>query len=208
MRFLVHGVLGFALVLASTGVASATKCTDNAAVAAARATADAECGGCANASNHGHYVSCVAKKATDLADSGDLPKECKGQVVRCAAKSTCGKPGFITCCRVDKKGKVKCSIKSSLDRCKAPKGGQACAGGAASCCDSCGAGSPEGAFVCGTTTTSTAPTTTSTAPPTTSTTPTTTSTAPTTTSTTTSTTTTTMGSPSSAFLEDAANVLD
>ena len=201
MRFLVHGVLGLGLVLATTGVASATKCTDQAAVATARGTADARCGGCANASNHGHYVSCVAKKATDLADSGDLPKECKGQVVRCAAKSTCGKPGFITCCRVDKKGKVKCSIKSSLDRCKAPKGGQACAGGAASCCDSCGAGSPEGAFVCGTTTTSTAPTTTSTAPPTTSTTP-------TTTSTTTSTTTTTMGSPSSAFLEDAANVLD
>src|SRR5215475_827713 len=84
MRFLVHGVLGLSLVLATTGVASATKCTDHAAVATARGTADARCAGegrgCANASNHGHYVSCVAQKATDLVDSGDLPKECKGEV--------------------------------------------------------------------------------------------------------------------------------
>jgi hypothetical protein len=58
------------------------------------------------------------------------------------------------------------------------------------------------------TTTTTAPTTTTTAPTTTTTAPTTTTTAPTTTTTTTSTTTTTMASPSSAFLEDAANLLD
>jgi hypothetical protein len=178
MKFLAHCVLGFGLVLASTGIASA-KCTDDAAVAAARAAAEAECG-CATASNHGQYVSCVAGVAKALADSGDLPRECKGEVVRCAARSTCGKPGAVTCCRIDRRGKVKCSTKSSAEKCKAPKGGQACVGTAASCCDSCGAGSPDGSFVCETTTTTT----------------------------TTSTTTTTMGSPSAAFLEDGANLFD
>src|SRR5262245_22304362 len=133
MRFLVHGVLALGLVLASTGVASATKCNDDAAVAAARATADAECG-CVTATNHGKYVSCVAHVANDLADSGDLPKECKGEVVSCAAQSTCGKAGAVTCCRIDRRGKGKCSIKSSASKCKPPKGGQARAGTGTSCC--------------------------------------------------------------------------
>src|SRR5262245_51582547 len=181
MRLLVHVALGFGLVVASAGVASAKKCTDNAAVAAARAAADTECGGCASASNHGRYVSCVAHAAKDLVDSGDLPKECKGEVTSCAARSTCGKPGAVTCCRVDKRGKVKCSTKRSADQCKPPKGGQACVGAASSCCDSCGAGSPDGSFSCGGTTTTAAPTTTTAAPTTsTSAAPTTTTAAPTT----------------------------
>ena len=164
MKLLVHSVFGLGLVLASTGIASAKKCTDDVAVAAARAAAEEECV-CATASNHGQYVSCVARVANELADSGDLPSECKGQVTSCAAKSTCGKEGAVTCCRIDRRGKVKCSTKSSAGRCKAPKGGQACVGTATSCCDSCGAGGP---FACeGTTTTIAAPTTTTAAPTTT-----------------------------------------
>ena len=69
MRFLVHGVLSLGLVLASSGIASAKKCNDDAAVAAARAAAEEECG-CATASNHGQYVSCVAGVASALVDSG------------------------------------------------------------------------------------------------------------------------------------------
>src|SRR5262245_39435167 len=96
MKFLVHGALAVGLVLASTGIASAKKCNDDAAVAAARAAAEAKCS-CATASNHGTYVSCVAHEADELASSGDLPKECKGVVTSCAAKSTCGKSGAVTC---------------------------------------------------------------------------------------------------------------
>src|SRR5262245_28958686 len=127
MKLLIHGVLGLGLVLASGGIASA-KCNNSAAVAAARALAEAECG-CATAKNHGQYVRCVAGVANDLAESGDLPNNCKGEVVRCAAHSTCGKPhNSVTCCRVDSRGKVKCSIKSSAAKCKPPRGGQACVG--------------------------------------------------------------------------------
>jgi hypothetical protein len=164
---------------------------DAADVAAARAAVAANCE-CAGAANHGAFVRC----ASDQAKATLANKSCRGFVTKCAAKSTCGKPGFVTCCRISRKGKVKCSTKSSADKCKAPKGGQACIGAAASCCDSCGAGSPDGGFVCGSTTTTTAPPTTTTTAP------------PTTTTTTTSTTTTTMGSPSAAFLDDAASLLD
>jgi len=234
MRLIVHSALALGLVLGSTGTASARACTDDAAVAAARAAAETQCS-CDSARNHGQYVSCVAQVANELAASGDLPNQCTGDVVHCAANSTCGKPGAITCCRVDKRGRVKCSIKSKASQCKAPNGGQACAGTAASCCDSCGAGSAGGAFVCqGTTTTTAAPTTTTAAPTTTTAAPTTTTAAPTTTTTvasttttapttttaasttttaaptttttTSTTTTTTMASPSGAFLEDAVEV--
>ena len=92
MRVLVHSVLGLGLVLASTGIASAKQCNDDAAVAAARAAAETQCS-CDSASNHGRYVSCVAHVANELAASGDLPNECKGDVIHCAANSTCGKRG-------------------------------------------------------------------------------------------------------------------
>ena len=127
MRFLVHGILGLGLVLASSGVASAKKCQDDAAVATARALADVQCS-CATATNHGRYVSCVASVAKELVASGDLPGECKGEVTSCAAHSTCGKPGLGHLLSLDRRGKVKCSTKSSAEKCKAPKGGQACTG--------------------------------------------------------------------------------
>src|SRR5689334_307620 len=53
---------------------------------------------CDTATNHGRYVSCVAHVLKDLTDQG-LPKNCKGKLQRCAAKSVCGKQdrGFATC---------------------------------------------------------------------------------------------------------------
>ena len=77
-------------------------------------------------------------------------KSCKGAITRCAARSTCGKPGFVTCCRTNSKGVTKCSTKSSGDSCKPPKGGSACASVHSSCCDACtasGCASPSGAFL-------------------------------------------------------------
>jgi len=192
MRSIAYGVLGLA-VLAMPSVAGAAKCSDEAAVAAARAAAEATCD-CDGSGTHGEYVSCVNDVARERVAAGTLPANCKGEVTRCAAKSTCGKPGFVTCCRVDKKGKVKCSIKKSAEKCQSSTKTIACVGSSESCCDAC-----DGA--CGGTTTSTvAPTTTSSAPaPTTSTSAPTPTTAPVTT-TTSSTSTTVVGSPSAAFV--------
>ena len=201
MRSFVYGMLAFTLVVSMPTGASAKKCTDDAAVAAARAAASTECD-CAGSSNHGQYVKCVGEVAKARVESDDLPGECKGDVVRCAAKSTCGKPGSVTCCRVDRRGKVKCSIKRSADKCRPPNGGTACVGSSESCCDAC-----DGA--CGGSTTTTAPpVTTTTAAPVTTTTAapvTTTTAAPVTTTTAAppTTSTTLVGSPSGAFFDRA-----
>src|SRR5258706_9826546 len=137
MRSFVYGVMTFALITVAPGVATAKRCANDAAVAATRAAAAARCD-CAAAENHGQYVSCVAGVAKEFAGTGVLPEECKGEVVRCAAKSTCGKPEAVTCCRVDRRGKVKCSTKKSADKCQPPNGGTACIGSATSCCEACG----------------------------------------------------------------------
>jgi hypothetical protein len=154
MRRFASVVLSCGLVLGATTVASA-RCNDAATVAAARTAAEARCS-CALATNHGDYVSCVADVAQTFPG---LPSNCRGEVTRCAAHSTCGKEGATTCCRTDRRGRTKCSIKKSADRCRAPRGGTATAGGPGSCCDGCGV----------VTTTTAAPTTTTAAPTTTTT---------------------------------------
>lgn len=125
---------------------------DAAAVAAARAEVDATCD-CAGSETHGAYVGCAAGVANARAEANLLPRNCKGRVKRCAARSTCGKPGFVTCCRTNARGKTRCSTKASTTMCVAPPGGSACVGSATSCCDACSeggcAGSPSGAFVTG-----------------------------------------------------------
>ena len=48
--------------------------------------------------NHGRYVSCIAHEVRTAVTSGELDGNCRGAVVRCAARSTCGhKTGFVTC---------------------------------------------------------------------------------------------------------------
>src|SRR5262249_57130076 len=64
---------------------------------AAQAAIIAQCPSCDDASNHGRFVSCVAHVVKTLVDDGTVPGNCKGAVVRCAARSTCGKPGFVRC---------------------------------------------------------------------------------------------------------------
>src|SRR5215831_1689733 len=64
--------------------------------------------------NHGQYVKCAAgiantRSALDPNDPNSLPKTCKGPVKKAAAHSTCGKPGFVTCCLTTGKG-AKCKI--------------------------------------------------------------------------------------------------
>src|SRR5882724_6003366 len=135
-------------------------CTDSAAVVATRAASDQACTskgtGCSTAKSHGEYVSCVAHQAKAAVKAGTLPKQCKGTVVKCAAKSTCGKPGFVTCCRTTKQGNPACAITPRAARCTAPKHGAACVGSVPSCCDVCA----EGACATNATTTTTSASTT------------------------------------------------
>jgi hypothetical protein len=173
--------LALALLFASARLASANCATDDptgSMTAAAREAAEQACGPCASAPDHGAYVSCVAQSANTSVTNNMLPKSCKGKVKKCAAKSVCGKPGFVTCCITNKKGVTNCKSKKSADACTA-KGGTV--GVCGSCCDACpfpgsGPTCPGGA-----TTTSAAPTTTTAAPTTTTAAPTTTTAAPTTT---------------------------
>jgi hypothetical protein len=107
-------------------------------VTTARATADEQCD-CSIAPCHRHYVECVGRAADGEVTAGRLPARCKGDVVRCASHSTCGREGsWVTCCRTDRRGVSRCNIKRDAAHCKAPRGGQACAGVKPSCCEACG----------------------------------------------------------------------
>jgi hypothetical protein len=109
---------------------------------------------CTEAGNHGRYVSCVAHVVRRLTDEGAIPINCRGKVKRCAARSTCGRPGFVTCrrpvdtcdpatltcvgnpalaCATDIDCGSRCSTKRSADTCTA-LGGVA---GSGSCCSAC-----------------------------------------------------------------------
>ncbi len=150
-RSVVAGLLTASFLLMSVHVGFA-KCDpstdpDKTDVANARAAVDANCN-CAAAASHGAYVSCAAQQA----DAVLANRSCRGRVKRCAAKSTCGKSGFTTCCRTSSKGKTSCFIKASTIGCAAPKGGSACTGNLPSCCDAC---TPTGCVSTTSTTTST-----------------------------------------------------
>src|SRR5207244_4026674 len=170
------------------GPACGTVPGDEEAVAATRAAADEACD-CASATNHGKYVDCVERVTEQAVQDGSLRPECEDLVVVCAARSTCGKAGAVTCCRTDASGNTTCSIKRQAAACKAPSGGSACVGSFPSCCDACG---PEGCVPAGSTTTTAPP------PPTTTSTTvqeTTSSTAPVTTTSTSSSSTTSSSRP-------------
>jgi hypothetical protein len=120
----------------TTLAGAAPGCSDAQAAATTRAQIAAQCP-CAGATNHQKYVKCAAGVVKDAVKGGTLPKSCKGPVKKCAASSTCGRPGFVTCCRTNAKGVRTCSVKKSAGACKAPKRGAACVGSLPSCCDAC-----------------------------------------------------------------------
>lgn len=133
-----------------------------AARCAAQAAIDTTCP-CDPATSHGAYVRCVAH-ALKRAGGGKLvPARCKGSVVRCAARSTCGRPDAVACsvpvsgcnatsgtcandataaCADDGDCGVRCRIAPSAARCQAAGGAVRASG---TCCAGCG--SPSGAFV-------------------------------------------------------------
>ena len=113
--------------------------------------------------NHGRYVSCVVHQVNDLAKSGMIPNNCRGRIKRCAARSICGKPDFVTCqipvtgtcdtltgtcvedaelaCTSDADCVLgtRCKIKHSSDLCEM-KGGTV--GTSATCCSDCVVATP------------------------------------------------------------------
>src|SRR5436305_9422148 len=155
MRSFVRLLSALVLLLARAE-ASVAACSEPAAAAAVRGQCD-----WASAANHGAYVSCVAHATNAAVKAGTLPDDCASTVMNCASNSTCGKPGFVTCCETDASGTTKCNVVNGPDACTAPKGGSACVGTQPSCCDACAGGECGGG---GGTTTSTVATTTSTEP--------------------------------------------
>ncbi|HJQ85706.1 MAG TPA: hypothetical protein VKA21_16585 [Candidatus Binatia bacterium] len=156
----VLGVLFAGAVVFGASQAAFAKCGDNpgddAAVLAARQQVASDCN-CATAPNHGAYVKCAANVANTRASAEPslLPKNCKGAVKKCAAKSVCGKPGFVTCC-VTKNAVTKCKLKKDATKCTDAGGvvSGTASTGCSSCCDACpnpGTGpscaSPSGAFL-------------------------------------------------------------
>ena len=161
MRFIVGGLLGLSLLVGAARVGHANCASDDptgARVAAARQQVRTDCP-CDHSNppttNHGQYVKCAAgvaatRAALDSSDPNFLPKTCKGAVKKCAAHSTCGKPGFVTCCITNGKGQTKCKTKKDAMHCTDKQG---VVGTCASCCDACpapgtpGCQSPSGAFL-------------------------------------------------------------
>jgi hypothetical protein len=110
---------------------------DAAALAAARAAVQTSCGCPTTAGSRAGFLSCARGVAANRVAAGLLPGSCRASVMKCANKSTCGKPGALSCCRTNRFGQTSCSIVGNAARCKAPVGGSACVGQFSSCCDAC-----------------------------------------------------------------------
>jgi hypothetical protein len=144
------------LTLLAAASAGATPVDCEPARCAVQAAIDEQCP-CDGASNHGRYVSCVARLVNKMAREPDsvIPRGCKGKIRRCAARSTCGKPGFVAChiptdtcdlttstctadatksCTTDVDCGARCRIKRSAEIC-ALRGGVV--GASATCCADC-----------------------------------------------------------------------
>ncbi len=136
------GLLVTGLLLATASRTFAARCGsdpgDAPAIAATRELVDSQCD-CAAATTHGDYVKC-ARQVVDAAENSGLRKSCESSVLRCARKSTCGRPNAVTCCRTTAIGKTSCRIARDSNHCVAPHGGSACVGDYTSCCDACDSG--------------------------------------------------------------------
>ena len=149
------GFLAVALLALATPVRAAQVDCEPARCAVQNAI-NTECS-CAGAGNHGQYVRCVVHVVKRLSDSGAVPTECRGKITRCAARSTCGKAGFVTCqltrpgtcnlatgtcmenpatvCTTDAAcATSRCKTSSSAERCTAAGG---VVGTSTTCCATC-----------------------------------------------------------------------
>ena len=91
---------------------------------------------CGSASSHGAFLRCAR------AQLAQVPNErliffCRRTALKCLARSVCGKPQAVTCCRANAHGLKRCAIKSDAAHCTAPAGGSASLGVSETCCDAC-----------------------------------------------------------------------
>jgi cysteine-rich repeat protein len=148
-------VISLAVLVLGAGTAAAAPCSST-DLAALRETVETACP-CADATSKGAYVKCVKGKLKTDGVKGS----CKKGMIKAAAKSVCGRDGFVVCCQPGKKGKV---VKAA--QCK----GTACEGVANPAfsvfpltgLDCSAAGACPTSSTTSTTTTSLAPTTTTT----------------------------------------------
>src|SRR5215470_1972151 len=100
IRMFVITALLYSLFAAASAFAV---CGDNAgdmdAVAAARAAIAMNCP-CGLATSHRDYRKC----ANGVVASQNLTSQCARKVKQCAARSTCGRPGYVSCCRTNSLG--------------------------------------------------------------------------------------------------------
>ena len=101
---------------------------------------------CDTAVNHGQFVSCASRVVFNAIKGGTLSRECRHAVRRGVAKSSCGRPGFVTCCRSGVPAGAACTVKHDAAGCAAAGG---CVGATSTCVDACATacGSPSGAFL-------------------------------------------------------------
>jgi hypothetical protein len=148
-RFVSMLVLVVAAVLCGTHSARGDYCNSAAEIDsfhAARAAIDAECD-CAGAATPGTYRRCASTVMNQRVKDGLLSPQCKRLVKQCVSKSTCGRPGFVTCCRL-RNFFSECTVRDAA-KCAALGGTAATC---PSCCDACPAPGD-----CTTTTTAPAP---------------------------------------------------
>jgi hypothetical protein len=128
--------------LLGAATVSATPCepagADAAAVAAAHVAVNDGCD-CAAAASHREHVACARGVLEGLAHHGRLRRACLGTLQRRAARSTCGRPGAVTCCRTRANGTTRGSIRADAAHCRSPLGGSACVGSYPSVFDACDA---------------------------------------------------------------------
>ena len=122
---------GLAMALSAASVwadCDPTAEPDRSDIAAARRAVAANCD-CEAMATHVAYVRC----AVDQIDGVLVNRDCRRHVKPCVSRSTCGRPGAVTCCR-EKAGKTRCKIARNATACES-KGGTP--GACSSCCDAC-----------------------------------------------------------------------
>jgi hypothetical protein len=136
MLTVVCGALLQVVLAAEAGAACGDQSIDGIAVTLTRMAADSTCD-CAGATSRAAFRSCAMDVVASRVADGQLREDCARTARRCLRKSTCGRPGAVTCCRTTGRGAVRCGIKRDASRCRARRGGSACVGTTTSCCDGC-----------------------------------------------------------------------
>ena len=91
---------------------------------------------CGNASSKGAFRRC-ARAQLALVSPSRLDTACRDKALKCLARSVCGKPAAVTCCRTNTHGTKRCVIKPDAAHCTAPANGSASLGVSENCCDAC-----------------------------------------------------------------------